>query len=259
MACRDVSKAEAAAARIVEERAHAKLDILACDLSSLKSVKKFVDSFEAMGIPLHILVLNAAVFALPHQLTEDGFELTFQTNHLSHFYMFQLLEKRLLLSAPSRVVVVSSESHRFSYLTRETLSRDFVSPLSSDHFYPMAAYNDSKLCNVLFAAQLNRRLSRQWVYSNSLHPGNMMSTGLSRNWWLYRLAFALVRPFTKSPNQGAVTTVYVATSKELDAVGGSYFNNCCQCSPSVAAEDVELARSLWKLSEEMIEQALRGS
>lgn len=137
-------------------------------------------------------------------MTEDGIERTFQVNHLSHFYLFQLLKKCLLSSAPARVVVVSSESHRFSSLSKETISPQSLSPQSAHNFTPMSAYNDSKLCNVLFAAELNRRLSRQKVLANSLHPGNMMSTGLSRNWWLYRLAFAFVRPFTKSAVSGSV-------------------------------------------------------
>lgn len=120
-------------------------------------------------------------------------------NHLSHFLLVRLLEKRLLTSAPSRVIVVSSESHRQSFLTKENISPEYLSPPTSSRFVPLMAYNDSKLCNVLFASQLNKRLSRHNVCSNSLHPGNMVSTGISRNWWFYRLLFAAVRPFTKSP------------------------------------------------------------
>lgn len=149
--------------------------------------------------PLHILILNAGVFALPHRITEDGLERTFQVNHLSNFLLVQLLEKHLLTSAPSRVIVVSSESHRFSFLTCENIDHEYLSPQSSSRFVPMVAYNDSKLCNVLFANQLNRRLGKHKVACYSVHPGNMISTSLSRNWWFYRILFALARPFTKSP------------------------------------------------------------
>ncbi|KAI1285260.1 WW domain-containing oxidoreductase [Halotydeus destructor] len=255
MACRDTERASVAIAKIVSERPHAKLDALKCDLSSLSSVKHFTEQFEALDVPLHMLILNAGVFALPHELTENGIERTFQVNHLSHFYLTQLLEKKLIKSAPSRVVVVSSESHRFSSLSTSNISKEYLSP-SSSQFYAMVAYNDSKLCNVLFSAQLNRRLRTKQVTSESLHPGNMMSSNLSRHWWLYRALFALVRPFTKSLDQGASTTVYCATSLELDGVGGSYFNNCIPCTPSKAAQDVELAKQLWQLSEDMIRQAL---
>ena len=148
--------------------------------------------------PLDILILNAGVFGAGHKMTEDGFERTFQVNHLSHFLLVKLLEKRLLTSAPSRVIVVSSENHRHSFLSRQNISQEYLSPATSSRFVPMMAYNDSKLCNVLFASQLNHRLSRHQVTSCSLHPGNMISTGISRNWWFYRLLFATVRPFTKS-------------------------------------------------------------
>ena len=158
-----------------------------------------VDRRARLPRPLHILILNAGVFAVPHCMTEDGLERTFQVNHLSNFLLVQLLEKHLLTSAPSRVIVVSSESHRFSFLTCENIDHEYLSPQSSSRFVPMVAYNDSKLCNVLFANQLNRRLGKHKVACYSVHPGNMISTSLSRNWWFYRMLFALVRPFTKSP------------------------------------------------------------
>lgn len=145
-----------------------------------------------------MLILNAGVFALPHELTSDGLERSFQVNHVGHFYLTKLLQHVLVKSAPSRVVTVSSESHRFSFLTNENISKEYLSPKDARSFTPMIAYNDTKLCNVLFSMELNKRLSKYGVYCNSLHPGNMMSTGISRNWWFYRLMFALVRPFTKS-------------------------------------------------------------
>lgn len=149
-----------------------------------------------------MLILNAGVFALPHEVTVDGIERTFQVNHVSHFYLTKLLQNLLVKSAPSRVVVVSSESHRFSFLSNDNISKDYLSPQDSRQFTPMIAYNDTKLCNVLFALELNKRLSKDKVFCNSLHPGNMMSTGIAKNWWFYRLMFLLVRPFTKSPVSG---------------------------------------------------------
>lgn len=123
-------------------------------------------------------------------------------NHLSHFLLVKLLENRLLTSASSscssRVIVVSSESHRQSFLSRSNISQEYLSPPTSSRFVAMIAYNDSKLCNVLFASQLNQRLSRHNVFASSLHPGNLINTGLSRNWWFYRLLWTVVRPFTKS-------------------------------------------------------------
>lgn len=116
----------------------------------------------------------------------------------------------------------------------------------------MMAYNNSKLCNVLFARQLAKMCQSEGISVFSLHPGNMVSSDLSRNWWFYRVIFLLVRPFTKSLQQAASTTIYCATASELSGVTGVYFNNCFRCEESAAARDDELAMMLWNLSLEML-------
>lgn len=148
--------------------------------------------------PLNILILNAGTAFLPHRLTTDGYETTFQVNHLSQFYLTKLLEQKLISSAPARVVVVSSESHRFSTISIETLSEEWLSPPSHNNFISIMAYNDSKLCNILFSNELNRRLSNYGVHCSACHPGNLISSGISKNWWVMRLLYTFVRPFTKS-------------------------------------------------------------
>ncbi|PKU35003.1 ww domain-containing hypothetical protein [Limosa lapponica baueri] len=159
--------------------------------------------------PLHILICNAAVFGAPWCLTEDGLESTFQVNHLGHFYLVQLLEDVLRRSSPARVVMVSSESHRFTDIKDSSGKLDFslLSP-SKKEYWAMLAYNRSKLCNILFSNELNRRLSPHGVTSNSVHPGNMMYSSIHRNWWVYTLLFTLARPFTKS-----MVRVYVFLKK----------------------------------------------
>ncbi|KAI8501902.1 hypothetical protein Bbelb_203140 [Branchiostoma belcheri] len=213
MVLQDLHKANLAAKAIRAERASVlmfrtkkfvllnpasvQVDVLQLDLASLRSVKQFADNFRLRELPLHILVLNAGLFGLPWQLTEDGLESLFQVNHLGQFYLTQLLEDVLIKSAPARVVVVTSESHRFVELKGLPLTEEWLSP-ADDRVWPMEQYNRTKLCNMLFSQELHRRLSRQGVTSNALHPGNMISTDLPRNWWFYRLIFLLVRPFTKS-------------------------------------------------------------
>ncbi|KAH7966522.1 hypothetical protein HPB49_017213 [Dermacentor silvarum] len=176
-------------------------------------------------------------------------------NHLGQFYLTMLLEPLLVASAPARVVVLSSESHRFSFLSAANLSEDRLSNPTGRGFYPMLVYNDTKLCNVLFAAELDRRWGPRGVRAYAVHPGNMMFTGLPRESWLYWTLFLLARPFTKSVAQGAATTVLCATAPELTDAGGAYFNNCCQCRPSAAAQDEVLAGLLWKTSQAMISRA----
>lgn len=163
-----------------------------------------------------MLILNAGVFGLPFSKTLDGFETTFQVNHLSHFYLTILLKP--LLGNGSRVVVVSSESHRFANLTAATINPLILSPNSPARYWDVTAYNNSKLCNILFARRLALELRAQGALVLSLHPGNMVSTKLSRHWWLYRVLFAMARPWSKSPQQAASTTVYCATAPELAGV-----------------------------------------
>ncbi|KAK7862990.1 hypothetical protein R5R35_014545 [Gryllus longicercus] len=253
-ACRDVDKAQDAIEKIKVDRPHAKCSVLELNLNSLLSVKTFATTFKIQHRKLDMLVLNAGIFGLPFTLTPDGYETTFQVNHLSHFYLTLLLEPTL--SAGSRVVVVSSESHRFSNITGSSISQSTLSPNSANQYWSMMAYNNSKLCNILFATELARRWESKEICVNSLHPGNMVSTDLSRYWWFYRLLFAFVRPFTKSLQQAAATSVYCATAIDLENVSGLYFNNCCRCEPSAPSQDPDLSRVLWELSEQMIENVM---
>lgn len=140
------------------------------------------------------LILNAGVFALPHLLTDDNLETIFQVCHLSHYYL--TLELSELLNH-SRIVVLSSESHRFSNLPADDLNEQNLSPPLSK-FSSMMAYNNAKLCNVLFARELGKRWQHRNISVFCVHPGNMISSSISRNYWVYRLFFAIVRPFTKS-------------------------------------------------------------
>ncbi|XP_011640819.1 WW domain-containing oxidoreductase isoform X1 [Pogonomyrmex barbatus] len=250
LACRNMEKANEAIKHIQQEKETANCTALEMDLTSLNSVRKTAEQFKQKFKSLHILILNAGVFGIPYQLTEDGYETTFQVNHLSQFYLTLLLKETIQNTNNSRVIVVSSESHRFSTIRiPEDIHQSTLSP-PAYKYWGMEAYNESKLCNILFAQEL----ARQWptVSVFSCHPGNMVSTSLSRHWWLYRLLFALVRPFTKSLQQAASTTIFCATAPELEGVTGSYFNNCCRCQPSNAALDPVLATRLWILSQNMI-------
>ncbi|XP_066205586.1 WW domain-containing oxidoreductase isoform X3 [Saccopteryx leptura] len=199
LACRNMTRANEAVTRILGEWHKAKVEAMTLDLALLRSVQHFAQAFKAKNVSLHVLVCNAAAFALPWSLTKDGLETTFQVNHLGHFYLVQLLQDVLCRSAPARVVVVSSESHRFTDINDSSGKLDFscLSPSKND-YWAMLAYNRSKLCNILFSNELHRRLSPRGVTSNAVHPGNMMYSSIHRNWWVYTLLFTLARPFTKS-------------------------------------------------------------
>ncbi|KAF7275804.1 WW domain-containing oxidoreductase [Rhynchophorus ferrugineus] len=256
-ACRNLYAAEESIEKIrTEERLNIADNCIAIhlDLSSLSSVVQFGNTIKSRYHQIDIIILNAGVFGLPYTKTLDGLEMTFQVNHLSHFYLTLLLEP--LLVQGSRVVVVSSESHRFANLTASNLDPLALSPETWRHYWNMTAYNNSKLCNVLFARQLAKNLQGKGISVFSLHPGNMVSTGLSRHWWLYRLLFAVVRPFTKSLQQAASTSIYCATAPELVELTGIYFNNCCPCQESELAKNDEMALLLWNTSIDMIQGIL---
>ncbi|XP_005103964.1 WW domain-containing oxidoreductase [Aplysia californica] len=251
MACRNMEAAHAGRALILAEQPKAQVEVLHVDFCCLRSVKDMAEQYQQKGWPLHLLILNAGVFGLPHSTTEDGLETTFQVNHLAQFYLTKLLINTLMRSAPARVIVVASESHRFSDLKESNISLDKLSPKSGQYWH-MSAYNNSKLCNILFSNELNSRLSPHGITANALHPGNMMSSQLSRYSWFYQIIFTLVRPFTKSMQQGAATTVYCSIADELTNVGGLYFNNCCRCLPTKSAENKALAVTLWSISEHFL-------
>ncbi|XP_075432861.1 WW domain-containing oxidoreductase isoform X2 [Ascaphus truei] len=199
LACRNLQKASEAKHQILEEWHKAKVEVMSLDLASLSSVQNFAEAFTSRNVSLHMLICNAAFLGGPWQLTEDDLEMSFQVNHLGHFYLVSLLQDVLRHSVPSRVVVVSSESHRFTEIKDSSgkLDLSLLCPSKKD-YWAMVAYNRSKLCNILYSNELNRRLSPHGVTSNAVHPGNMMYSGIHRNWWAYTLLFALVRPFTKS-------------------------------------------------------------
>lgn len=254
-ACRNRKLSEKGMDSIREEQKNVKFNFIQVDLASLRSCQKFCEDVKLQYKHLDYLILNAGVFALPHTLTEDGFETTFQVSHLSHFYICMELSE--LLDKRSRVVVLSSESHRFSRLPSNGLTREDLCPPPSK-FWSMVQYNNTKLCNVLFAHELGRRWISKGVPVFAVHPGNMVSTGLARNFWFYRVLFALVRVFTKSLQQAAATTVYCATAPELSHMTGIYFNNCYICEPSKLSQSPQMAQELWDLSESMIKDAIHN-
>lgn len=252
MACRDVAKGEKCLQAILAERSLAKVTVMKLNLASFKSVEEFSEEYKKKQWPLHILILNAAVFGLPYTQTEDDFETTFQVNYLSHFYLTKLLWDILMKSSPSRAITVSSESHRQANLNMNNLTEDYLSPTNASTYWDLQAYNLSKLCNILFALRLNTLLSDCGVLAVSCHPGNMIYTNLQSNWWFYKLLFYLVRPFTKSLQQGAATSVYCAVAPEVKFFGGMYFNNCCRCPTTNTGCDDQLAKALWDISERML-------
>ncbi|OQR79410.1 WW domain-containing oxidoreductase-like [Tropilaelaps mercedesae] len=252
---RNVSSTNTAIQELQKERRTFRMSAMFVDLCDLNSVRTFAFEFKKTYNALHILILNAGVYGHPYEKTKDGFETTFQVNHLSQFYLLRLLSSLLEASSPARVIVLSSESHRFSFLTTPShLSIDRLSPPEDKHFWSLVAYNDSKLLNVWFARELDRRMRSKGVKAFAVHPGNMINTSISRYWWFWRLLFWMMSPFTKTLAQGAATSVYGAVAPELADLGGLYLNNCAPCTPSKPALDDKMGEKLWALSERLLKE-----
>uniref|UniRef100_A0A1I8IR54 C-type lectin domain-containing protein n=1 Tax=Macrostomum lignano TaxID=282301 RepID=A0A1I8IR54_9PLAT len=255
LACRCPQLGTAAANKIRTELPSASVEVWQVELASLRSVLSFCRRYMASGYPLHALILNAGVCGPAHTITEDGIELQFQVNHLSQLYLMRLLLPTLLASAPARVVLVSSESHRSTSITRETFDEAHLNQ-TNPRLYRGAAglpqYGDSKLCNVLTARFVDKHFASRGIRAFSVHPGNMVFTGIQRQWWLSRLVFVLARPFTKTVEQGAATSVLAAFDPTIEQYGGGYFNNCTPCETSDLGRDPQLADRLWRISDSLL-------
>jgi NAD(P)-dependent dehydrogenase (short-subunit alcohol dehydrogenase family) len=238
IACRSAGKGEAAAAAIRANTA-ADVALLHLDLASLASVRDCARQFLDLGEPLHVLVNNAGV-AGRRGRTADGFELTFGTNHLGHFALTAGLLERLRASAPARVVTVASDSHyQAPGIDFEALRQ----PARSLTGLP--EYAVSKLCNVLFSAELGRRLAGTGVTTYALHPGVVASDIWRRVPWPIR---PLITARMLSTDQGAATSVWCATAAELAGSSGRYYQERSERRPSKIVTE-QLAAELWDRSE----------
>lgn len=243
---RNQKKAEAVRAEIIRDSGNGQIELLIGNLESLSDIKKISAEFLAKKIPLHLLINNAGVVNGSRELTADGFEGMFGVNHLAPFLLTLLLLDALKSAAPSRIVNVASDAHRF------VKGLDFDDLQSEQGSFPsMKKYGASKLCNLYFTHELARRLSGSGVTVNAVHPG-WVATGLGgQNGLLGKILMVVQKPFARTPEKGAESSIYVATSPELDGVSGKYYFNCKEHKPSRAACDAEAAKRLWKISEEL--------
>ncbi|RUL81931.1 SDR family oxidoreductase [Tautonia sociabilis] len=240
---RDPTRCEAALARIRQRTGNPRVEALVADLSSQAEVRLLAEEFRRRFDRLDVLVNNAGALFLERRETVDGIERTFALNHLAYFLLTILLRDLLEASSPSRVVIVSSEAHR-------GMTLDFDDLEGRRRYQGMMAYGRSKLANLLFARELARRLEGTGVTVNALHPGFVNSSFFSGHGTGYWAMRRLAGVFAISPEQGARTSVYLASAPEVEGVSGRYFIKRTPAEPSRAAKDDEAARRLWRVSEE---------
>lgn len=252
MACRDWRKAREAVQSIKKENPEARVEVMKMDLSDLKSVVSFAEEYQNNFKRLDVLIINAAVFWTPFKSTQDGFEYTFQVNFLAHRLLIRQLSCVLLYSAPSRLVFLVPECHRFSDLNCNTISWDLLSAPTHHNHHPLMAYNLSKMCLALLCLHLHRRWSGRGLGSVMVHPGNMIYTKLVSNPCWLRLLHICCTPFSKSPEQAAAVVVYAAVAREMEGKSGVYLNNFLEIPASPHTNDLSLCHHLFTLSSQML-------
>lgn len=247
LACRSQEKGDAAVARIIARHPDARVQSLQLDLGSVVSIKRFCDG---LGLDtIDVLVCNAGLVPSQYRETEEGVEQCVGVCHFGHFVLCKLLLDRILKSSEPRIVMVSSESHR----SPKTLEFDKF-PLGRGNFSALTAYGQAKLCNVLFANELQRRYGEQGLSACSLHPGALITTDIGRNSGFFTVLMKLASPFTKNPDQGASTTVYCAARAGAAEIRGRYFSHCKLAVSTPEANDPAVAGRLWDISEAFCEK-----
>jgi len=261
MACRNMDKCERVADEIRKETGNPNIVTKNLDLSSLSSVRRLADDVNRTEPHLHVLINNAGVMRPPFTKTAEGFELQFGVNHLGHFLLTNLLMEKLSQSGSSRVVTVASRAH-----TRRP-KLDFDNLNAEKGYKPDEFYAASKLCNMLFTLELQRRIAHRQLQHSvtplALHPGVIWTTLFTS--WVNPTLNMILRPFTyyflKSPKSGAQTTIFCAVdplpvNQPIDPETGLahyYFADCAPKTPAPQARDVDAAKRLWEISARLVD------
>src|SRR5713101_9170688 len=248
MVCRDRARGEEARSEITTTSGNNAVDLLQADLSSQQSIRQLVEHIQHHYTHLHVLINNAgAAFPGRRRETVDGLETTFAVNYLAPFLLTNLLLDALKASAPARIVNVSSASHKSGYIKMDDLQLE-------KKYRLMRAYGQSKLALVLFTYELARRLQGTGVTANSLHPGfvatNIGQSGVGRvGRSIVKLIFSSLGI---SPEEGAKTSIYLASSPDIEGVTGKYFVKSIPVRSAPISYDESLQRQLWEESAKLV-------
>jgi len=242
---RDRARGEAALKQLRAGAPALRATLHYADLSRLGEVRRLAAELLAAYPRMDVLVNNAGALFPRREVTAEGLERTFALNHMAYFLLTNLLQERLVASAPARIINVASRAHEEAMLDFGDLNleRDYTA---------WTAYRRSKLANILFTRELARRLQGTGVTANSLHPGFVASRFGDNSDGLYRFGMGIAkRMFAVRPDAGAETIVYLASATDVAGESGSYFDRSRPVQPSAAAQDDAAARRLWDLSTEI--------
>lgn len=248
IACRNEAKAKRAVEEIKAKTKNQEIHSLTCDLASFESIKFCAAAYRDQFGQLDILINNAGLVTDKLKFTKEGFEMQFGVNHLGHFLLTKNLIDLLEKAPTPRIVNVSSVAHYRGKLRFDS----FKGELGAEKYKGMVAYGQSKLANILFTKELAKRYPR--ICSHCLHPG-VVGTEIggkkdNKAWWSY--IWKLMSPLLLSVEKGAKTSIYLATSPGVLKVNGKYYEKQKEKEPSALANDSELAKKLWEVSEELV-------
>jgi NAD(P)-dependent dehydrogenase (short-subunit alcohol dehydrogenase family) len=248
---RSEERCSEAARQIRDETGASSVEYEIADLSSQAEIRRLAQEVKDSTARLDVLVNNAGGIYLKREETGDGVEMTFAVNHLAYFLLTYLLLDLIKSSAPARIVSVASDAHRGARI-------DFGDLQGKAKYSAWRAYQQSKLANILFIRELARRLAGTHVTANALHPGfvrtQIFRGGGATSWLVRRLADL----FAITPERGAQTSIYLATSPEVNGVSGQYFARQKPAVSSPESQDDEAARRLWEVSEELTRPAMHS-
>lgn len=244
---RDLTRGQAAVAEIQAASKNPQVSLLVADLSSQKAVHQLAAEFISRYDHLHVLVNNAGIALTRRAVTEDGLEKVFAVNYLAPFLLTNLLLEMLIANAPVRVVNVAGDFHR-----KESIHFDDL--MSENNYSLNRANNQAKLALILFTYELARRLDGTGVTVNALHPGAVATEAMNKDPDVSpfgRFMYRLFKPFFLSPEKGAETSLYLASSTEVEGVTGKYFVKKKAVLSSPESYDLEIARHLWEVSTQL--------
>jgi len=241
LVARDKVRGQAVMARLHERAPGVVHSIHYADLSRLVEMKRVAAEIAAAEARIDVLINNAGALFSSRQVTEDGLERTFATNHMAYVVLTHGLRERLIASAPARVVNTASAAHNRAQL-------DFDDLQSAHGYRGFKVYGRSKLCNILYTRELARRWAGTGVTVNSLHPGFVATRFADQSGGLFSYIVRMAKTFAISPEKGADTIVYLASSLEVAHVSGGYFYKCRPAMPSKEAQDAAAANRLWQES-----------